>query len=325
MKRVILFSLAILAVVFVLASSAPAQELLYEKPGGLVSYFKAADGRVLVRARQGGTLSGAPDYEWWYGCSPTSAGMLMGFYDRRPYGGREYPNLVPGVVADANTYANPTAAVNGIIASQAHIDAFYVAEGNFNDDPNPGSHTSGSFNCLADFMGTSQDSCSNPDGTTTFWFWQDGSAMTPAGIEGLGASYILTDGMYGIKEYIEFRGYSFSALKTQKKYGFDSSNPAAGFSYNDFKTEINAGRPVLVHIEGHTMLGYGYSDSPTPQTIFVRDTWDAGTHTMTWNGLYPATIGAPIFFLTTLTPSGGDLLPPKKFNPAITWFLLLDE
>ena len=27
------------------------------------------------------TLPNAPDYEWWYGCSPTSAGMMMGFYD----------------------------------------------------------------------------------------------------------------------------------------------------------------------------------------------------------------------------------------------------
>ena len=30
---------------------------------------------------------GAPDYEWWYGCSPTAAGMLMGHYDINGYGG----------------------------------------------------------------------------------------------------------------------------------------------------------------------------------------------------------------------------------------------
>ena len=324
MKRRILFSLAILTAVFFFASSALALELLYEKPGGLVSYFRAADGRVLVRARQGGSLSGVTDYEWWYGCSPTSTGMLLGYYDRRGYSGLQYPDLVPGVTAELSNYGNPSAEVNEIIASPGHIAAFYVAYGNSGDDPAPGSHTSGSFDCLADFMGTNQDSASNTDGSTTFWFYEDGAAMTPAGIEGLSdpdINYIETDGMYGIKEYLEYRGYSYTALKTQKKYGLDSSNPTAGFTYDDFKAEIDAGRPVLVHIEGHSMLGWGYSDSPTPETIFVRDTWnESDTHTMTWDGVYPATLGTPIFFLTTLTPSGGTVR-----NPNLGWLILLME
>ena len=24
-----------------------------------------------------------PSYGWWYGCSPTSAGMMMGYYDQK--------------------------------------------------------------------------------------------------------------------------------------------------------------------------------------------------------------------------------------------------
>ena len=322
MKRRILFSLAILTAVFFFASSALALELLYEKPDGLVSYFRAADGRVLVRAKQGANLANVPDYADWYGCSPTAAGMLMGYYDRSGYSGQEYPDLVPGVTAELSNYGNPSAAVNDIIASPGHIAAFYVADGNSGDDPDPGSHTSGSFDCLADFMGTNQDSVGNTDGSTFFYVYNDGSPVTPADIEGLGAEVLAADGMYGIKEYIEYRGYSYTALKTQKKYGFDGNNPSAGFTYNDFKAEIDAGRPVLVHIEGHSMLGWGYSDSPTPETIFVRDTWnESDTHTMTWDGIYPATLGTPIFFLTTLTPS---VSAPHKGNPALM-LLLLDD
>jgi len=36
------------------------------------------------------TLSGVPIYYWWYGCSPTSGGMLVGYYDGLP----GYGNLV---------------------------------------------------------------------------------------------------------------------------------------------------------------------------------------------------------------------------------------
>ncbi len=37
-------------------------------------------------------LSGQPEYLWWYGCSPTSGGMLMGYW-----AGKGYNQLLPGV------------------------------------------------------------------------------------------------------------------------------------------------------------------------------------------------------------------------------------
>ena len=36
---------------------------------------------------QGGVNLNGPSYGWWYGCSPTSAGMMMGYYDQKGYGG----------------------------------------------------------------------------------------------------------------------------------------------------------------------------------------------------------------------------------------------
>ena len=50
-----------------------------------------------------------------------------------------------------------------------------------------------------------------------------------------------------------------------------------------FKAEIDAGRPVMLNLEGHTIVGIGYND---PSTVYLHDTWDYATHTMTWGGSY---------------------------------------
>ena len=106
---------------------------------------------------QGYTLPNAPDYAWWYGCSPTSAGMMMGYYDINGYKGSSYGNLVPGGTAELSTYGNPGALVNNIIASAGDIADFYKTPpgygGSGDDNPAPWH----AFNSLADFMGTSQD------------------------------------------------------------------------------------------------------------------------------------------------------------------------
>ncbi|MDY7002187.1 MAG: hypothetical protein SVS15_10460, partial [Thermodesulfobacteriota bacterium] len=59
---------------------------------------------LLVAHQQGAVTLNGPDYDWWHGCSPTSAGMMMGYYDREGYGGLSYNNLVPGVTAESSTY-----------------------------------------------------------------------------------------------------------------------------------------------------------------------------------------------------------------------------
>ena len=57
-----------------------------------------------------------------------------------------------------------------------------------------------------------------------------------------------------------------------------------GFTFAQYKAEIDAGRPVLIHVEGHTMVGLGYDD--TGSTVYLHDTWDYATHSMTWGGTY---------------------------------------
>jgi hypothetical protein len=236
----------------------------------------------LVAYRQGTTLTNAPDYDWWYGCTPTSAGMVMGYYDLNGYCASSYDNLVPGVDAELSNYGNPGAAVNAIIASAGHIDDFYNgAYGATGDDDPPPFHA---FDCLADFMGTSQDSVGGSNGSTWVYNYTDGNRLHYYEMPGHG----ITDesGMYGIFEYLTYCGYGGDVVDLYNQltdndglgHGF-----MGGFSFQDYVNEIDAGRPVMLHVEGHTMFGYGYDAN---QTVYLHDTWTAGQHSMTWGGAY---------------------------------------
>ena len=242
----------------------------------------------------GSSLPGASSYDWWYGCSPTSAGMLLGWYDRNGYS-----NLVPGGDAELNTFGNPSALVNRVIASSGHINDFYSGlnpSGGYNlrGDDKTISH---SFDCLADFMGTSQDAYGNSNGSTSFYFYNDNSPLTASDLYSYGPNYYNGEGMYGIGKYIRYAGYDAATLYSQLIYGYGGIS--AGFTYDQYKAEIDAGRGVLIQVEGHTMYGYGYIDGTN--TIQVYDTWaPAGTNpgTMTWGGSYS---GMQQFGVTVLT------------------------
>ncbi len=242
----------------------------------------------------------APNYQWWYGCSPTSAGMMIGYYDINGYGGFQYPNLVPGGVAEMNSFANPGALVNGTIAGPQHVADFYPGGNNASGDDLPPPHHA--FNCLADFMGTSQDSVGNSNGWTLFHYSVDGSPYRAK--DALADGNWASDGMYGIGEYVEYAGYTYAnkGLANEMLYTQSTdpyNNLQFRFTFADFMSEINAGRPVLVQLGEHTMLGYNYIDGGGvgPNQILVYDTWvddDAGgPHTdgqnpgiMNWNGIY---------------------------------------
>lgn len=229
--------------------------------------------------KQGGLLSNTAEVAWWYGCSPTSAGMMMGYYDRNGYS-----KCVLGGVAEASSYSGSAPLSTAAVANARHISDYYRNGYLANGDDLVGSPT-GPQNCLADFMGTSQDAYGNVNGSTTFWGFTNGSIMTAADIYSFGPSYYNSDGMYGIKEYLNYVGYNPDPAKIFSQYimGYNGNNQ--GFSLAQYRAEIDAGRPVIIQVEGHSMLGVGYA-SATGSDIYVFDTWTAGTHTMTWGGSY---------------------------------------
>ena len=263
------------------------------KSGSLV-----LNGRNIDFAELGTVVSDPGNYDWWYGCSPTSAGMMMCQYDRNGF-----DNLIPGGLAETNSYGGgggldfdldptPDLLCNKAIASAGHIADFWVGYGQSGNDPlASGRAIPGEFDCLADFMGTSQDNTdpnyTNSDGGTTFFNFTDGSPIYTTDLEFYGIDEY--SGMYGIYEYINYAGYEVEDIYNQY---VDALGKTYGFTLAQYMAEIDAGRPVLIHIEGHTMLGYGYDDGD-PNNINVYDTWNPNgmnPGTMTWGGYYGAAL-----------------------------------
>ena len=111
----------------------------------------------------------------------------------------------------------------------------------------------------------------NSDGGTTFWFYDDGSPTYDF------TDYDSTsrDGMHGMRLFAESRGYTVTTNYNQYIYGYNGNTQ--GFTYAQYKAEIDAGYPVLIQLNGHTMLGVGYSGT---DQVIVHNTWDYSSHTM---------------------------------------------
>ena len=88
------------------------------------------------------------------------------------------------------------------------------------------------------------------------------------------------DGTYGRKLFYEAKGYTVTDCYSQTT----DNKVSGGFSFADFKAQIDANRPVMLNLDGHTIVGVGYDDSTN--TVYIHDTWDNNNHTMTWGGSY---------------------------------------
>jgi len=244
-------------------------------------------------------LPNFPSYDWVFGCSAVSGSMIAAYFDRGAY-----PNIYTGPtnggvmpITDTswpswsdgyNTYVNNplVASHNGVDGriTRGSIDDYWVKYGSTDNDPYITNgwvqHTWGT--AIGDFMKTSQSASpyNNIDGQTKFYnFSYSSNKLTCSTMEGLGIED--EDGTYGRKLFYEARGYSVGACYNQST----DNIVAGGFSLANFQAEINAGNPVLLNLEGHSIVGYGYDGS----TIYIRDTWDSDpihTYTMPWGGVY---------------------------------------
>jgi len=240
------------------------------------------------------SMSNVPAYNWSYGCSATSAAMLFGYYDRTGYSNMYAGPTNGGVAPMDNSIWGPgiggsdgelplSATHNGVDGrtSTGHVDDYWIAYGNCNNDPyitnGWGEHIQG--NCTGDFMGTNQSKYSNCDASTTFWFYNNGSPLYDyTGQEPSGR-----DGCHGMRLFAESRGYGVVVDYSQLIQG-QGTNPSLGFTFANYMAEIDAGQPVLIQVEGHTMLGFGYDSSGN--IVYLHDTWDYSDHQMTWGGTY---------------------------------------
>jgi YD repeat-containing protein len=234
-------------------------------------------------------LAEVPAFYWAYGCSATSAAMMAGYYDRNGY-----PNMYTGPTnggmcpLDNATWGTsvegygecPLSATHlGVDgrSTRGHVNDYYSGFGSTIDpfvsnEWEPHEHG----DCTADFMKTNiYTDYQNTDGATSFYI--NNSTGAPYS----GPGFYGDDGGHGLMLFLQSRGYTVTEYFNQyiAEYGM-----TYGFSFADFQQEIDAGRPVLIHLVGHTVLGFGYDTEGS--VVYIKDTWDHATHTMTWGTSY---------------------------------------
>jgi PKD repeat protein len=241
------------------------------------------------------TLSNVPAYDWSFGCSATSASMAAGYYDNCGYDNM-YAGPTNGGVAPMNNSTWGTVVINGETrslcplsatmngldgrTSRGHVDDYWVQYNSTSPDPYiTNSWTQHTYaDCTGDFMGTNQSALANVDGSTTFYFHTNGNPL----YNYTGMEPTRIDGCHGMRDFYESRGYAVVSNFSQYIYGYNGNT--TGFTFNQYKQEIDSGRVVLIQVTSHTMLGYGYDDAT--DLIYLHDTWDYSSHTMTWGGSY---------------------------------------
>jgi hypothetical protein len=254
-----------------------------------------------------------PAYSWIYGCSAVSAAMIAAFYDRNGYSdmytGPTNSGVMPldssswPVWIDGSGHAyreNPMIASRNELdgrAANGSLDDYWVSSRSAVQDPyitnSWAPHSWGA--AIGDYMKTSQSAYGNDDSSTTFYAFQ--SSATPLTCNDM-VSYRIAkeDGTYGRKLFYEARGYEVGACYSQKT----DNTVSGGFSFAQFKAEIDASRPVLLNLEGHSVVGIGYDDATT--TVYIHDTWDYLTHTMTWGGSYAGMDLFSVSIVNIVTP-----------------------
>ena len=67
----------------------------------------------------------------------------------------------------------------------------------------------------------------------------------------------------------------------------------------------------MIHLAGHTIVGLGYDDTSS-DLMYVHDTWDYNTYTMTWGGTYSGLqhFGVTIVQLAALVPPSVSTVDP---------------
>ena len=258
-------------------------------------------------------LNEVPAFNWVFGCSAVSGAMIAGYYDRTSlpnvYTGPSNGGVIPLTSSMWGTWkdgAGINYPKNPLIASMIGLDGraikgsiedYWISSGSLAADPYiTGIWTQHAWgDAVGDYMKTSQSVYGNTDGATTFYYTDDGYPLNCDDTEAYGA---LEDGAVGYREFYEARGYDVGRCYTQLT---DNQGIPGGFTYAQFKQQIDNGRPVMIHVQGHTMVGVGYST--TSNTIYIHDTWNYNTNAMPWGGYY---YGMRMWGVTIVTPVLGN-------------------
>ena len=318
------FRILLAGIVLILCSSAMGSPIVLAQEGGTpqpaasntVDTLRLADGTVLVRQivngppeppagyeeqRQAVALPkaksptenaiGLPGSKWVLGCSPGAAADIAGGYDRDIYpfiykddtiDFPEMPDMGTWEDVEGQTYIEHELVathmgLNGR-PTRGTIDNYWVSYDSTAPDPyiTNGWTQHDWGEAIGDYMYTSQSAYGNPDGATSYWYNPSGNPVTWEMLQ----SAQVPDGTLGLKRFYEARGYAVTEAYNQ----LTDNVVAGGFSYAQFKAEIDAGNPVMLGLEGHAIVGIGYNAASN--IVYLHDGWDYDTHEMVWGGSY---------------------------------------
>ena len=204
------------------------------------------------------TYQDVPEYRWWYGCSPTAAGMLFGWWDAQPGTKNLFDGDASAFWGDAGESAD--GGTRAMVASMSHIVAGQENGFNYGDWHNSPSYPQHEENpmSLADFMKT-----------------VDGSTGRSKMAEGLEAFARWDAPWTMISE-------SYSAVAT-------TYYKSLGWTFADFQAEIDAGYPIHLGITMHSVLAFGWYDlstaaQPDDYGYIAYNTWGWGLTEWRWDG-----------------------------------------
>ncbi len=224
-----------------------------------------------------------PAYNWYRGCGPTAAGMLLGYWD-----GQGFDDLVAG---SAETQ---TSAVNDMMASSGNYDDYCLpidySPNMLPDKSEPPFGDEHPDNCIADFMDTSQSYRNN------YWGWSWFSDVDNA-----------------ISGYVDFATPHYDATVQNLTWG--------SFPWSALCAEIDAGRPsvFLVDTDGnggtdHFITAIGYGEQGSTRMYACLNTWDQSIH---WYEFAQISYGQPwgIYGVTTCRLESAELTQVHLLYP----------
>ncbi len=258
-------------------------------------------------------IADVPDYEWDYGCFGTATGNLFGFWDRNGFPDF-YTGPTSGGVAPLDSRRSAGhAGIRSLWASASgvdgrpsnrpgHVDDYYVAYESVAEDPyvtaGRAEHTA---DCIGDFIGLNQKKWTDLNGECrgnidgySFVFWNGSGARRDARPGFEPSIPKRSDMPSGLIDWTRFRGYDGEAFCQLADF-----NPVVtggrGFTFENLKSEIDAGYPVLLYLQPtsqlsrtlggqsrvnpdiHGMLAYGYliEDDGT-RFVRFRTSWGSG-------------------------------------------------
>ncbi|MGC9320574.1 MAG: clostripain-related cysteine peptidase, partial [Armatimonadota bacterium] len=207
--------------------------------------LKPPPARIMMPPRVEGisnTIPGVPEYTWWYGCSPTAAGMIIGWWDGQPGRGRLFDG------DGTQWFGDLTSGTRRMVASQQHHDAGQALGLTY------GSYLNHTANCIADFFQTHNGGTSRSDmapGLVDFCAWDDPTTASDESCTATATTYYTSSG-WTYQDYCD---------------EIDAGRP------------VHLG--LTSTAGGHSVTGIGYDNTGGKQEYLAWTTW-SGWPVVSW-------------------------------------------